>query len=44
VIFFDGAVARGWLIRKLRVYLNGFRKREIRPETAKDSQKYGGEK
>jgi hypothetical protein len=33
-----------WLIRKLRVYLNGFGKHGIWPKTAKDSQKVAGEK
>jgi hypothetical protein len=33
-----------WLIRKLLLYLTGFWKRGIQPETRKDSQKCGGEK
>ncbi len=33
-----------WLIRKLRVYLNGFWKRGIEPKTRKDSQKVAGGK
>ncbi len=33
-----------WLIRELQIYLNGFCKRGIRPETRKDSQKVAGEK
>jgi hypothetical protein len=36
--------ARDWLIRNLRVYLNGFWKHGIRPKTAKDSQKVAGRK
>jgi hypothetical protein len=36
--------ALDWLIRKLRVYLNGFRNRGIEPKTRKDSQKVAGEK
>jgi hypothetical protein len=33
-----------WLTLKLRIYLNGFWNRRIRPKTRKDSQKVAGEK
>jgi hypothetical protein len=39
-----GACFISWLIRDLQIYLNGFWNRGIRPKTAKDSQKDGGEK
>jgi hypothetical protein len=39
-----GAPIRDWLIQNLRVYLNGFWNRGIRPKTRKDSQKVAGRK